>query len=132
MLAIPKITCCFKTRDNVINFIHHEAFRPHAREFNSVNVLEKGHAILEDNGLMVLACVFVILDIRISIQIYSSHEGQLLHHRERITHSKTMPKTHIKIYTVWKPSIMIIKMSILPAHFSVFSSTQLVNKMSGK
>jgi len=103
MLAIPKITCCFKTLDNVHNFIRHDAFRPHAREFNSVNVLEKGHAILEDNSLMLLACVFLILDICISIQIYNSHEGQLLHHTVRITCSKTMLKTHIKIYTVWKP-----------------------------
>jgi hypothetical protein len=52
MLTTPEITCCFKTLDNVLNFIRHEALRPHVRVFSSENVLGKGHAILEDNDLM--------------------------------------------------------------------------------
>jgi hypothetical protein len=52
MLTTPEITCCFKTKENVLNFISHEALRPHARAFSSENVLGKGHVILEDNDLM--------------------------------------------------------------------------------
>jgi hypothetical protein len=100
MLTTPEITCCFKTLDNVLNFIHHEALRPHARVFSSDNVMEKGHAILEDNGLIALAYVFLTFDIRVRTQICISHEGQLLHHNLRITRSKTMPETRQNIYNL--------------------------------